>query len=226
MTKILDSVIFGDNAEVFTKLITFYKPPPAKVIDVTCGYKRFWAKLLPSISSTGLISPNQNYDVVFSDIRPLGDIQADYRTIADEHPELVNKFDVVVFDPPYVNSANMIKVATGYKRWMNMDSENGSIYAIETEYGELTPEHMLKFLYQAYKLLKPGGIVIAKLQDTINWWHFKFYEKIEQFGLFELTALYIQYFGKNFMRHINAENRKKPAPVHAYWFILTKGEKK
>lgn len=208
----LRSILTGSNAEVFKKLLLFYKPPPAKVIDVTCGYKHFWDNLKGSIN-TMTLDGNKGYEVIFTDIRPIGDYQVDYRFILKKFPEWEGKFDVVVFDPPYTSLTLRVN---GVEKWLK-----GERYGMDGDRGStsLTEEHFRLFIKQAYRLLKRDGIVIAKLQDTVNWWHFKFYNNIEPF---KLEALYIHDLGQNWAENVDVKNAKKPIPIHAYWFILVK----
>lgn len=210
--KRLKSILNGTNAEVFKTLLLYYKPPPATIIDVTCGHKHFWTLLNPMIN-TATLDGRGSYKVVFSDIRPIGDIQADYRKILDLYPELEGRFDVVVYDPPYTEVSIVVN---GYKRWNPSERYATNQFEGDTA---LTEDHIRAFIKQAYRLLKSDGIVIAKLQDTVNWWHFTFYNNIKPF---KLEALYIQNLGQNWAEHVEVRGVKKPIPIHAYWFILTK----
>lgn len=208
----LRSILTGSNSEVFKQLLLFYKPPPARIIDVTCGYKHFW-DFLKSYIGTNTLDGTSCYTVIFSDKRPIGDLQEDYRVIADKHPEFNHSFDVIVFDPPYVPLT--LKV-NGIEKWIGEEER----YAMNhTQEELLTKSDLRKFTVQAFQILKPDGVVIVKLQDTVNWWHFKFWEVIYPF---ELEALYIHNLEQNWAENVEVKNAKKPIPLHAYWFILKK----
>lgn len=210
----LKSILSGSNADVFQQLLTYYKQPPAKIIDVTCGYKHFWDNLKGGINTVDLFG-KPTYQVTFSDIRPIGDIQCDYREIANKHPEFRYKFDMVVFDPPYVPLT--LKV-DGVEKWLGKEERYGMEHAQDQL---LTKPDLKFFINQAYQITKPDGIVITKLQDTANFWHFKFWEVSPPFIL---EALYIHNLGQNWAENVEVKNAKKPIPIHAYWFILKKKE--
>jgi hypothetical protein len=211
----LRSILSGSNAEVFKNLLMFYKKPPARIIDVTCGQKHFWDLMKGSINQPDLFGI-AGYSVTFSDERPIGDMQEDYRFISDKHPEFRFAFDVIVFDPPYVPLS--LKV-DGVDKWIGEEDRYGMAHKQEEL---LTKDDLRRFVVQAYMMLKPDGVVIVKLQDTVNFWHFKFWEVIHPF---ELEALYIHDLGQNWAENVEVKNAKKPIPVHAYWFILTKKRK-
>lgn len=208
----LPSILKGTNAEVFKKLLLYYKPPPAKVIDVTCGYRHFWTLLKPSINTLTL-HQTKGYEVVFNDIRPIGDYQYDYREILKHKPEWEGVFDAVVYDPPYTDLTLKVE---GVDRWIKGDRYGTDSFKQEET---LSEEHFQQFAKQAYRLLKSDGVVIAKLQDTVNWWHFKFYNNIKPL---KLEALYIHDLGSNWAEYVEVKNARKPIPKHAYWFILVK----
>jgi len=211
----LKSILTGGNAEVFKNLIFYYKPAPARIIDVTCGYKHFWDYLKSSLKNQTLDGFG-TYDVIFSDIRPIGDIQADYRTILDDHPEFKLDFDAIIFDPPYVPLT--LKV-DGVDKWLGKKERYGMEH---TQEQLLTKDDLRRFVVQAYMMLKPDGVVFVKLQDTVNFWHFKFWDVLSPFTL---EALYIHDLGQNWAENVEVKNARKPIPVHAYWFILTKKRK-
>jgi len=212
----LKSILTGSNAEVFKQLLYYYRKPPARIIDVTCGEKHFWDYLKSSLKSQTLDNFG-TYDVIFSDIRPLGDIQEDYRYIFDRHPEFKFDFDVIVFDPPYVPLTLRVD---GVDKWLGEKER----YGMDKKQEQLlTKDDLRRFVVQAYMMLKPDGVVIVKLQDTVNLWHFKFWEVLRPF---ELEALYIHDLGQNWAENVEIKNARKPIPVHAYWFILKKAKLK
>jgi hypothetical protein len=189
-------------------------------LDCTCGYKHFWDNLKGSINTKTLLDGSWNtitksfsYEVVFTDIRPIGDYQVDYRKILDKFPDWAGSFDVVVYDPPYTELTFRVN---GVEKWLKKDR-----YALDNfkDTVSLSEDHFKKFINQAYRLTNSHGIVIAKLQDTVNLWHFKFFNSIKPF---ELEALYIHDLGQNWAENVEVKYTKKPIPVHAYWFILVK----
>jgi len=208
----LKSILNGSNAEVFQQLLAFYLPPPAKIIDVTCGEKHFWDLIKPSLGNATLTG-EKGYIAMFSDIRPIGDLQTDYRFILAKYPELEGQFNGVIFDPPYTELTLRVN---GVEKWLDNNRYGMDKFKADMT---LSDEHFRLFVKQAYRLLNGKGIVIVKLQDTANWWHFRLWDNIRPFTL---EALYIHDLGQNWAENVEVKNARKPIPMHAYWFILVK----
>jgi len=92
--EMLTSVIYGARkgvAEVFKDVLLWYVPPPARVLDITCGYKIMYRELLKH---------NYGYQFVFMDVR--GEVKPDVVADLRKAPFRDNvRFDAIVFDPPY-----------------------------------------------------------------------------------------------------------------------------
>ena len=100
MTKrgAINNIIYGWKhplKKAFPRILAFYCPPPAVVVDLCSGYKEFYRRLV----SGGIDS--QGYKFIFGDIRnlPGNHFVADCRYA----PLKPNIADCVVFDPPYMN---------------------------------------------------------------------------------------------------------------------------
>ena len=200
----LPSIIKGTNKEVFKKILLYYKPPPARVLDCTCGYQHFWDDLW-SIVNTKTLWGEEGYEVIFSDIRPLGHIVADYNYL----PFRPSLFDVIVYDPPWTD---MHKGVNGYKNWLKGD-----------RFGDLSKpiseDDIRLFAKQAYILLKSNGIVVFKIQDTGDWWSFKAYELVKPLNL---LAYHIMLFDATWRSYKEYETIAKPAQTHSFFLILGK----
>lgn len=204
-TSRLNSILRGSNGQVFRTILTYYKPEPCWVLDCTTGYKHFWDELAVNTSTLGVNALRESYKVVFSDRRRIADIQADYRWM----PLKDHSVDVVVYDPPYVPIT--LKV-NGYEKWLE-----GDRYA--TDEPKIDENMMQMWAKEAYRVAKRGGIAIVKLQDTVNFWHFKFYNRCRPW---EVEALYIHDLERNWAENVVVKNARKPIPLHAYWFVLAK----
>lgn len=204
LVKRLPSVLRGSNAEVFRRLMLYYAPPPRRVLDCTCGFRHFWDELKlgrGQLSLEGVVGAG--YDVVFSDIRRLGDVVADYRRL----PFKRGCFDVVVFDPPYVDAPSC--TPDGYKRWNPRERYDMKV-------GCLTERDLELFWQEAIHVTKHGGFVIAKIMDTVNFWHFVLWKYMRAFDLF---ALHIQVFDSHWALGSDVKFAVRPVGMHAYWFV-------
>jgi hypothetical protein len=201
----LPSWLRGSNAEVFARLILHYAPPPKRVLDCTCGYRHFWDVLRLGRGQVSIDLENKAnfYDVVYSDIRKLGDVVADFRCL----PFKRGSFDVLVFDPPYVDAPEAD--ISGYMRWKPEER-----YAMGK--GCLKERDLELFWREAMFVVKRGGLVIAKIMDTANFWHFYLWKYMRGF---DLLAVHIQCFDSHWALHSDVKYAEKPIGMHAYWFI-------
>jgi len=215
----LTSIQTGGNAEVFYKVLTFYVPPPAKILDVTCGYKRFWEKFALGVQGS--------YDVVFSDIRTLGDVRADYHNL----PFREGLFDCIVFDPPFESSwgyhPERFKQHKRYKSGVYIPAEDGrDAYGLGKE-GFHTEEYDAVGL-QFFNALRSHGTLIHKIQDLRRegWTHMEAERRLRKY--FQLDDLIIYDTGSKshmllqFNRvGISGDWRKWHAvKTHAYFMVF------
>lgn len=86
----------ASNAEMMQRILAFYKPPPARILDSTYGYGSFWNDAQGQLA----LQDGDGYDLMTMDIRSLPGVQqvADY---TKELPFPDASFDVIVYDPPY-----------------------------------------------------------------------------------------------------------------------------
>ena len=205
----LKSVEQGTNDEVFTKILFFYVKPPARILDCTCGVKSFWRKWQSNV----LFGPK--YEVVWSDLRKLGNVQADFNAL----PFAVHAFDCVVFDPPYftVWGFDPDKLAGGFlytKNPLNLQPTN-----------VFTPTDLDRVKSQFFMVLKSQGKLIMKFADNRRENIFWIREVLNRMGtLFNLIDLIIHVRPKGSEHYPAALITKQSISIltHAYFFILQK----
>jgi len=219
MTNI-SSVILGwisPLKEIFPRILRQYCPPPAVVVDPCSGYKEFYKNLVgiqKRIQNTQADLKGNEYKFIFGDIRDLpgNDFTAD---ITKKLPLADEIADVVVFDPPYGSGHHMFSP--------------GNARAVEL-YTEISLEDIPKLLSAAYpeihRILKPGGILIFKIQDR----HYKkkFYPlHITAVEIFKNLEFYDLIIFRGIMRHrmANLANVPYANKKHSYFMIFKKGGK-
>lgn len=144
----LSSVWTGNDKDLLEQMLEFYSViPPDPILDATYNTGRMWK---------GSTRP-----VVSMDIDPLvkPDIVADNREmpgVADE------SFAVVVYDPPHVGPQGRDKST---KRF---DVDFGATVECGKEHGWSLSYLYPPFLEQAMRVLKPNGLVLAKITDMVN----------------------------------------------------------
>ena len=153
----IPSVWHGSDAELLEKMLDFYPAkPPASILDATINSGRFWK--------------GSSRPVVGMDIDPKfePDIVADNRKM----PVKSNTFDAVVYDPPHVPNQ-------GKDRSKDFNTRFGLVVKSLPGRG-YNLNHLYKpFCEEAYRVLRPEGILLCKIADYIHdhkyqWAHIEF----------------------------------------------------
>lgn len=145
----LDSVFLGRDCQLLPEMLRFYAPAGACVLDCTANKRRMWKGVQ--------IDPSP----VFMDIDPSvsPDVVGDFR----EMPFSNGSFDVIVFDPPHITHGGSTRSAERHNasivRAFGLTNA-GSAYNIS---GFFEP-----FLREARRVLRPDGLVFAKLKDNVH----------------------------------------------------------
>lgn len=134
------------NDEVFPTVLKLYVPPASKIADVTFGQGVFWKKV-----------DKGDYKVTPSDLTMGTDCRAlPYETAS---------FDCVVFDPPYMHTPG----GTAHQNHQNFELyyvNNGASNS-DKKYHEAVLDLYFRGAQEAHRVLRPGGILIAKCQDEV-----------------------------------------------------------
>lgn len=144
------SAIVGNNCDLFPNILSLYAKEGSTIADVTWGRGVFWKKVNKSL-----------YNLLRSDLLPVGDIVADARSLPYDKKSL----DMVVFDPPYmhwhgstselketnpvVQYGNGVRTTTGIKSWRD----------VLGLYHDMAKE--------AHRVVVDCGYLIIKVQDTV-----------------------------------------------------------
>ena len=167
-TDLVFSAHVGGNAELFPDILRLHVPPGSTVADVTFGLGVFWRRV-----------PDGAYRLMASDL----DVKADglearhrphVRTGIDcralPYPDA--QMDCVVLDPPYMEGL--------YRRQADHLAGSGTHASFRTAYsnGRATTggpkwhdavlDLYLKAGLEAYRVLRPNGVLIVKCQDEVS----------------------------------------------------------
>ena len=161
------------NAEMLRDILTLYAKPGDHILDMTYGNGAFWRG-----------TDTKQYTLVTNDLHKKADHHFDFRRIGlpDE------SFNLIVLDPPYVHGSQTIKKSLGDaygSRPNGIGRIRGGELVLRTNWGtKRMPMNAAAItkLYkhgaaEAWRLLKPGGILVLKTQDEIEskkqvWRHF------------------------------------------------------
>lgn len=163
----LSSVWEGSDAELIENMLQFYPSiPPEPILDATYNTGRFWK--------------GSNRDVVSMDINPKFEpmIVGDNRIMEGVEDDL---FGLVVYDPPHVGPQGRDKSS---KRF---DEDFGATVECGKEQGWTLSYLYPPFLEQAKRVLKPRGLLLAKITDMVNshrsqWAHVDFMQMADEAG--------------------------------------------
>jgi len=219
----LPSVIFGDNAQTWRKILMHYikiiDERPVKILDITAGEKRMWRDI--DINSRDL-NGNRIMEVTFMDIKPKGDvIQGDYRKLYDDKRFKDESQHIIVFDPPYTPPLGF-----AYRRRKDIDFGYDITKRYELELGVISERDIGLVAIGVQRILKKLGYWVIKVQDTAYDWHYVFYDKIKKVTNLKYLGVVIQVLPSTWRMHIRDQSYFKPQTLHTYWMIYRKGVKK
>lgn len=161
----LPSVWEGEDSELLEKILSFYpRKNPKRILDATMNGGRFWrGSKRPVIGLDNEISHHPS-------------IVADNTSM----PFRDDFLDVVVYDPPHIPNQGRDKQKDFNKRFglgNRSPKENG--YSFSHTYPP--------FVKEAYRVLKPEGILLCKITDYIHhhryqWAHIDFVQAASAAG--------------------------------------------
>ncbi|HYK19695.1 MAG TPA: hypothetical protein VEV42_03105 [Pyrinomonadaceae bacterium] len=163
----LSSVWEGSDADLLEAMLNFYSTiPPEPILDATYNAGRFWKRSKRRIVSMD-IDPQYNPDIL-CDNRNMIDVRS-------------RQFGVVVYDPPHVGPQGRDKSKKRFDVDFGATIECGKEHNWNLSY--LYPG----FLKEAKRVLKPEGLLLAKITDMVNshrskWPHCDFMRMAEEAG--------------------------------------------
>jgi len=202
----LPSVWYGNDAELLEKMLSFYpRTPPERILDATVNAGRFWV---------GSTRPVIGMDI---DPQHKPHIVADNREMPCEN----ESFDVVVYDPPHIPNQGRDKSKdfnTRFGLTLKSPAKNGY------NFNHLYPP----FLAEAYRVLRPEGILLAKIADYVHGHRF-------QWAHIELVsaALEVGFTACDCIVKVRKAPIKDPRwktahharREHCYWIVFRKSDK-
>jgi len=136
-----------DTGKAFAGLVRNFIPPPAVIVDLCAGDRRFYRQMNSGHNLIG-----GDYKFIFGDIRPLDGLNY-VCDIRNPPVELFNVADGFIFDPPY-------------------PSHSGTLKEMIKKYCPMEEKDFLEFVKQSIpsikKILKKDGVLICKIKHPWN----------------------------------------------------------
>ncbi|RLC83593.1 MAG: hypothetical protein DRJ03_16725 [Chloroflexi bacterium] len=205
------TVIGGEKIrihEVALWLVSYYKEPPAVILDPTCGKDN---RMFSPWIKSGVLA-EMGYTYISGDIKGYGDVALDVFKL----PVRDSSIDVVVYDPPYTPDARI--------------DERGESYGITEErcIDEIARFFSEDVFMEFDRVLKRRGVVIVKGMDFYyprNSDNLHLFLGLTRFHkYFRAIALYIyRYFYGNIPLHrYRMRHWRRPVMCHTYFLVLRK----
>jgi len=140
------SAHLSDNAEVFPQVLDLYVPKGSLIADVTYGQGVFWKNV-----------DIKDYVLKTTDLKD----GVDCRKL----PYQNNSIDCVVFDPPYMHTPGGT-AHNGHQNFENYYRNNRANHETK-KYHEAVLDLYFRGSREAYRVLKPKGVLILKCQDEV-----------------------------------------------------------
>jgi hypothetical protein len=144
--ELIFSAAVATNADVFPEVIKLYVPLGSVVADITYGRGVFGKKVPPG-----------QYALKATDIKD----GVDCRSLPHGNASV----DCVVFDPPYMHTPG----GTAHVNHQNYEHyyKNNSTSNGNKKYHEAVLDLYFAGSKEAYRVLRPGGVLILKCQDEV-----------------------------------------------------------
>ncbi len=203
----LSSVWEGSDGELIESMLDFYATiDPEPILDSTYNSGRFWKGSGRRVISMD-IDPQYQPDIVCDN--------RDMKGVKD------NSFATIIFDPPHVGPQGRDK---SVKRF---DVDFGATFDCGKEQNWTLSYLYPPFLNEAMRVLKPNGLLLAKITDMVNchrskWAHVDFMVMAEQAG-FTVCDLIIK-VRKGPMTSTKWQNAHHARKRHCFWIVCRKSK--
>jgi hypothetical protein len=204
----LSSVWPGSDGNLIEAMLAFYATiNPEPILDATFNAGRFWIGSKRRVVSMD-IDP-QHKPMILADNRVMAGVKS-------------NSFATVVYDPPHVGPQGRDK---SVKRF---DVDFGATMECGKEHGWTLSYLYPPFLAQARRVLKPDGLLLAKITDMVNshrsrWAHCDFMRMAEEAG-FTVCDLIVK-IRKGPMMSNKWKTAHHARKRHCFWIVCRNGDR-
>jgi SAM-dependent methyltransferase len=202
------SVVIGNDSAVLNVLLSVHATRGARILD--CTYNR------------GVMWRNVRHPMTTLDIDPQWgtDIVADFRAI----PVPDHSFDVLVFDPPHVPLHAATPGVYQREDLQGWRSRYGTAVDAGRQ-GDNVADLFEPFLREAARVLRPDGLVFAKLVDLVHnhryqWQHIDFILAAQRVGMTPCDAVIKADPTSGNLQSGRWEKVHHLRRAHCYWLVI------
>lgn len=202
----LASIWFGDDKELLERMLSFYpRSEPKKILDATVNRGRFWR--------------GSNRPVTGMDIDPM--CKPDVVGDNTDMPFRASSFDVVVYDPPHIPNQ-------GRDKTKDFNSRFGLVLRSPKENGYTFSHTFPPFLREAYRVLRPEGVLFCKITDYVHhhryqWAHIELIEAAQNVGFLPCDC--IVKIRKGPIVDPRWKTAHHTRRQHCFWLVFRKSKK-
>lgn len=202
------SVVLGRDKECIPAILDMHAVSDPEILDACYNTGKMWKGL--------------SYRVTSMDIDPA--VECDFTADFTEMPFEDDSFDVVAFDPPHLPNASASNDRT---------TGLADVYGIRVKDNLRAADHVgglfVPFLTEARRVLRPEGIVLAKIADlvhnhTYQWQHVDFINAAR--ALDGMTPCDLIVKADPASANLSSSKWKKVhhfRRAHLYWIVIRKG---
>lgn len=202
----LSSIWYGEDSELLERMLEFYpRRKPSRILDATVNGGRFWH---------GSKRPVTGMDI---DPRHCPNLVANNAAM----PFLDGVFDVIVYDPPHIPNQ-------GKDRQKDFNTRFGLVERSSKENHYTFSHTFPPFLREAYRVLKPEGILLAKITDYVHhhryqWAHIELINAAHDVGFLPCDCIVKVRKGPIIDPKWKIAHHSRRQ--HCYWLIFRKSKK-
>lgn len=202
----LASIWYGGDAELLERMLDFYpRGKPRLILDATVNGGRFWRGSKRPVIGID-IEPNH---------KPA--IMADNAAM----PFRTGEFEVVVYDPPHIPNQ-------GKDRQKDFNTRFGLILRSSKQNNYTLTHTFPPFLKEAYRVLKPEGLLFAKITDYVHhhryqWAHIELINAAKAVGFLPCDC--IVKIRKGPIIDPKWKTAHHTRRQHCYWLVFRKSKK-
>jgi SAM-dependent methyltransferase len=204
--KPLGSVWEGDDAELLELLLDFYpRKRPKRILDATINGGRFWRESNRPVYGLDIEVSHRPHIVADNTQMPFRDAA----------------FDVVVYDPPHIPNQ-------GKDNEKDFNVRFGLVVRSPKENGYSFAHTYPPFVAEAYRVLRPEGVLFCKVTDYIhhhryNWAHVDFIDAARKGGFRACDCIIKTRKGPIIDPKWKTAHHTRRQ--HCYWLIFRKSDK-